>query len=77
MRDIRTDIREHGPLLFDGAMGTCFAALPGRADQRCQLAIEISARIAGEVAPHTDGLYLMTPFRRVALMTRLLNRLTV
>lgn len=38
MRDIRTDIREHGPLLFDGAMGTCFAALPGRADQRCELA---------------------------------------
>lgn len=77
MTEIRAYLKEHGPLLFDGAMGTCFAALPGRADQRCQLAIEISARIAGEVAPHTDGLYLMTPFRRVALMTRLLNRLTV
>ena len=38
MRDIRAFIREHGPLLFDGAMGTCFAALPGRADQRCELA---------------------------------------
>lgn len=38
MTDIRAFIREHGPLLFDGAMGTCFAALPGRADQRCELA---------------------------------------
>ena len=38
MTDIRAYIREHGPLLFDGAMGTCYAALPGRADQRCELA---------------------------------------
>lgn len=38
MRDIRAYIKEHGPLLFDGAMGTCFAALPGRADQHCELA---------------------------------------
>lgn len=36
MTDIRAYIKEHGPLLFDGAMGTCFAALPGRADQRCE-----------------------------------------
>ena len=26
---------EH-PLLFDGAMGTLFAALPGRAGERCE-----------------------------------------
>lgn len=38
MTDIRAYIREHGPLLFDGAMGTCFAALPGRTDDRCELA---------------------------------------
>ena len=38
MTDIRTFIKENGPLLFDGAMGTCFAALPGRAEQRCELA---------------------------------------
>ncbi len=38
MTDIRAFLKEHGPLLFDGAMGTCFAALPGRADQRCELA---------------------------------------
>ena len=40
-----------------------------------ELAAEISARIAGEIAPYTDGLYLMTPFRRVALMARILERL--
>ena len=38
MIDIRAYIKENGPLLFDGAMGTCFAARPGRADQRCELA---------------------------------------
>ncbi len=38
MTDIRTCLRERGPLLFDGAMGTCFAALPGRAHQQCELA---------------------------------------
>lgn len=38
MTDIRAYLKDHGPLLFDGAMGTCFAALPGRADQRCELA---------------------------------------
>ena len=38
MTDARTYLRGGGTLLFDGAMGTCFAALPGRADQRCELA---------------------------------------
>lgn len=38
MTDIRAYLKGHGPLLFDGAMGTCFAALPGQADQRCELA---------------------------------------
>lgn len=38
MTEIRAYLKKHGPLLFDGAMGTCFAALPGRADQRCELA---------------------------------------
>lgn len=42
-----------------------------------ELAVEISTRIAGEIAPYTDGLYLMTPFRRVALMARILERLTI
>ena len=40
-----------------------------------ELAVTISERIAGEIGPYTDGLYLMTPFRRVALMTRILKRL--
>lgn len=39
------------------------------------LAVTISARIAREIVPFTDGLYLMTPFKRVALMTRILARL--
>ena len=41
-----------------------------------ELAVKISARIAGEIAPYTHGLYLMTPFRRVPLMTRILEQLT-
>ena len=36
------------------------------------LAVAISARVAREAAPYTDGLYLMTPFQRVGLMTRIL-----
>ena len=38
MTDIRTYLKEKKPLLFDGAMGTCYAALPGRAGERCELA---------------------------------------
>ncbi len=45
-------------------------------DEAEELAVKISARIAGEIAPYTHGLYLMTPFRRVALMTRILEQLT-
>ena len=37
-----------------------------------KLAEEISVRIAGEALNYADGLYLMTPFRRVALMGRIL-----
>ena len=40
------------------------------------LAVAISTRIAEEITPYTDGLYLMTPFRRVALMIRILERLS-
>ena len=35
--------------------------------------MRISVRIAREIEPYTDGLYLMTPFRRVALMRRILQ----
>ena len=37
-----------------------------------ELAVAISARVAKEIAPYTDGLYLMTPFRRVELMSRII-----
>lgn len=40
-----------------------------------ELAVEVSARIAEEIAPCTDGLYLMTPFKRVALMVRILREI--
>lgn len=36
--DIRTYIKEQGPLLFDGAMGTYFASLPGQEEARCETA---------------------------------------
>lgn len=39
------------------------------------IAVKVSAQIAREIVPYTDGLYLMTPFKRVALMTRILDRL--
>lgn len=39
------------------------------------LAVRISVAIAGEIAPYTDGLYLMTPFKRVGLMVRILKSL--
>lgn len=38
MRDIRKYLQEGAPLLFDGAMGTFFASMHGREDQRCELA---------------------------------------
>ena len=41
-------------------------------DEAEELAVTVSAAIAGEIAPYTDGLYLMTPFRRVALMERII-----
>ena len=39
-----------------------------------ELAVAISARVAEEIAPYTDGLYLMTPFRRVELMSRIIEQ---
>ena len=39
------------------------------------LAVTISVRIAREIAPYTDGYYLMTPFRRTALMTRIIREI--
>ena len=39
------------------------------------LATAISARVAREIAPYTDGLYIMTPFRRVALVSRIIQKI--
>ena len=36
--DIRTYLKQGKPLLFDGAMGTWFAARPGRAEEPCEQA---------------------------------------
>ena len=41
------------------------------------LAIQISAQAAQAMAPYTDGFYLMTPFQRVSLMTRLIEDLRI
>ncbi len=42
-------------------------------DEAEDLAVTISAAIAKEILPYTDGYYLMTPFRRVALMERIIQ----
>ncbi len=42
-------------------------------DESETLAVTISSAIAKEIAPYTDGYYLMTPFRRVALMERIIK----
>ena len=36
--NIREELKLGRPLLFDGAMGTLFAALSGRAEERCERA---------------------------------------
>ncbi|MBR6208381.1 MAG: bifunctional homocysteine S-methyltransferase/methylenetetrahydrofolate reductase [Oscillospiraceae bacterium] len=40
-----------------------------------ELAVELSLRFAREMESCTDGLYLMTPFRRVELMRRIMEQL--
>ncbi|MDE7244185.1 MAG: methylenetetrahydrofolate reductase, partial [Oscillospiraceae bacterium] len=40
-----------------------------------ELAVTISSRISKEITPFTDGLYLMTPFKRVPLMVRILKQI--
>ena len=38
------------------------------------LAVEVSAAVAREIAPYIDGFYLMTPFGRTELMARIMDR---
>ena len=40
-----------------------------------ELAVRISTEIAKEITPYTDGIYLMTPFKRVGLITRILQNI--
>ncbi len=42
-------------------------------DEAEALAVEISAEIAEKVRPYTDGLYLMTPFKRVSLIEKIMK----
>ena len=44
-------------------------------DEAETLAAAISARVAREIAPYTDGFYIMTPFRRVALVSRIIQEI--
>ena len=37
-----------------------------------EIALAVSKAIAGEISPYVDGFYLMTPFSRTGLMTRLI-----
>ena len=39
------------------------------------LAVEISAEIARQIAPYVDGYYLMTPFQRTGLICRILEQM--
>ncbi|MDE6281109.1 MAG: bifunctional homocysteine S-methyltransferase/methylenetetrahydrofolate reductase [Oscillospiraceae bacterium] len=40
-----------------------------------ELAVELSVKAARDMEPYTDGWYLMTPFRRVELITRIMAEL--
>ena len=44
-------------------------------DEAEALAVTISTRIAQEITPYTDGLYIMTPFRRVELIKKIIEAL--
>lgn len=39
------------------------------------LAVELSTMIAKEIKPYTDGFYLMTPFQRTVLMSRIIAKI--
>ena len=39
------------------------------------IAVALSREIAGKIAPYTDGLYIMTPFKRVSLIEHILKEL--
>ena len=48
----------------------------GKDKQECaDLAVTISTAVAREIAPYVDGFYLMTPFRRVELIARIMEQI--
>ena len=52
------------------------ARYEGKDREACEaLAVELSVETAKQIAPYTDGLYIMTPFKRVALIERILKAL--
>ena len=57
----------------DAAIIEKFAGLDRAAGE--ELGLEISVQAAKAALPYADGFYLMTPFNRVALMERLIDRL--
>ena len=44
-------------------------------DEAEALATAISSHVAHEIEPYTDGLYVMTPFRRVELIARIIREI--
>lgn len=48
-------------------------AYEDRSKEECtRLAIDITSRIACEIAPHVDGYYIVTPFMRTVLVSRII-----
>ena len=44
--------------------------------EECEdIALRVSSAIAGEIAPYVDGYYLMTPFQRVGLIAKILQKM--
>ena len=65
MRDIR-------PFLIS----RLFELYAGKTREEAEdLAVEISSIIADRIAPWIDGYYLMTPFLRTSLMTRIIEHI--
>ena len=44
-------------------------------DEAEAAAVTISVRVAQEILPYTDGVYMMTPFHRVALVSRIIQKI--
>ena len=52
------------------------ARYEGKSREECEaIAVELSVETANQIAPYTDGLYIMTPFKRVALIEKILKAL--